>query len=64
MGVVAGVVLRTLGHVSVRSAEYLGYLGKGQLPPSRISITSFREEVVLEGAGRGTEFTSEITALV
>lgn len=49
LAVIAGAVLRTLGHVSVRSAEYLAFLQKGQLPPARISLTSFTEEVVLEG---------------
>ena len=49
LAVIAGAVLRTLGHVAVRSAEYLGYLQKGQLPPARISLTSFTEEVVLDG---------------
>jgi acetyl-CoA carboxylase/biotin carboxylase 1 len=49
LSVIAGAVLRTLGHVAVRSAEYLGYLQKGQLPPARISLTSFTEEVVLDG---------------
>ena len=50
LAVIAGAVLRTLGHVSVRSAEYLAFLQKGQLPPARITLTSFTEEVVLEGA--------------
>ena len=50
LSVIAGAVLRTLGHVAVRSAEYLGYLQKGQLPPARISLTAFTEEVVLDGA--------------
>ena len=50
LAVIAGAVLRTLGHVSVRSAEYLAFLQKGQLPPARISLTSFTEEIVIEGA--------------
>ena len=50
LAVIAGAVLRTLGHVAVRSAEYLGYLQKGQLPPARISLTAFTEEVVLDSA--------------
>ena len=52
LSVIAGAVLRTLGHVAVRSAEYLGYLQKGQLPPARISLTAFTEEVVLDGASK------------
>ena len=50
LAVIAGAGLRTLGHVSVRSAEYLSFLQKGQLPPARISLTSFTEEIVIEGA--------------
>jgi acetyl-CoA carboxylase / biotin carboxylase 1 len=49
LGVISGVVLRAIGQVNIRSAEYLGYLAKGQLPPSRISVTAIRQEVVLEG---------------
>ena len=50
LSVICGTVLRALGRVSSRSAEYLSYLEKGQLPPARISLTSLREEFVVDGA--------------
>ena len=50
LAVVAGAVLRTLGHVSSRVADYLAFLTKGQLPPARISLTSFQEALLLDGA--------------
>ena len=50
LAVAAGAVLRTLGHVSSRVADYLAFLTKGQLPPTRISLTSFQEALVLDGA--------------
>ncbi|PRW58200.1 acetyl- carboxylase 1-like isoform A [Chlorella sorokiniana] len=49
LSVICGTVLRALGRVSSRSAEYLSYLEKGQLPPARISLTSLREEFVVDG---------------
>ena len=49
LSVICGTVLRALGHVSSRSAEYLSYLEKGQLPPARISLTTLREEFVVDG---------------
>ena len=64
LSVIAGAVLRTLGHVAVRSAEYLGYLQKGQLPPARISLTAFTEEVVLDGASaEGPKFPALLALL-
>jgi len=50
LSVICGTVLRALGRVSSRSAEYLSYLEKGQLPPARISLTTLREEFVVDGA--------------
>ena len=47
---ISGALLRTLDFVSARSAEYMGYLEKGQLPPARLTLTSFEESFVLEGA--------------
>ena len=49
LGVIAGALLRTLDVVASGSAEYLGYLEKGQLPPARLSLTSFQHSFVLEG---------------
>lgn len=50
LAVIAGGVLRTMGHVSSRAADFLGYLTKGQLPPTHISLTRFQEALVLDGA--------------
>lgn len=49
LAVIAGGVLRTLNAVSSRAADFLGYLTKGQLPPTHISLTSFQEALVLDG---------------
>lgn len=49
LSVVAGAVLKTMDVVASGSAEYLGYLEKGQLPPARLSLTSFKHTLVLEG---------------
>ena len=49
LAVIGGALLRTLEFVSTRSAEYLGYLEKGQLPPARLTLTAFEESFVLEG---------------
>lgn len=50
LSVIAGAVLRTMHVVASGIAEYLGYLEKGQLPPARLSLTSFQHMLVLEGA--------------
>lgn len=47
--IIAGMLLRSTLLVNSRTAEYVGYLAKGQLPPARISLTRFEEEMVLEG---------------
>ncbi|CAK0731625.1 hypothetical protein CVIRNUC_000020 [Coccomyxa viridis] len=49
LAVISGALLRTLDFVAARSAEYLGYLEKGQLPPARLTLTAFEEAFVLEG---------------
>lgn len=49
LSVICGTVLRALGRISSRSAEYLSYLEKGQLPPARISLTTLHEEFVVDG---------------
>ena len=49
LGVVAGAILKTMDVVASGSAEYLGYLEKGQLPPARLSLTTFQHVLVLEG---------------
>ena len=53
LAVISGALLRTLDFVAARSAEYLGYLEKGQLPPARLTLTAFEEAFVLEGASAG-----------
>ena len=53
LAVISGALLRTLDFVAARSAEYLGYLEKGQLPPARLTLTAFEEAFVLEGAPAG-----------
>ena len=49
LAVISGALLRTLDFVAARSAEYLGYLEKGQLPPARLTLTAFEEAFVLDG---------------
>ncbi len=49
LAVISGALLRTLDFVAARSAEYLGYLEKGQLPPARLTLTAFEESFVLDG---------------
>lgn len=49
LAVIAGALLRALDAAAARSAEYLGYLEKGQLPPARLTLTSFDTEFVLDG---------------
>ena len=49
LAVISGSLLRTLDFVAARSAEYLGYLEKGQLPPARLTLTAFEEAFVLDG---------------
>ena len=49
LAVIAGALLRCLDAVASRSAEYLGYLEKGQLPPARLTLTAFDTEFVVEG---------------
>ena len=67
LAMISGALLRTLDFVSARSAEYMGYLEKGQLPPARLTLTSFEESFVLEGAlpalaWPGSEFTVPLSA--
>ncbi len=49
LAVVSGAALRTLGLVSSRSAAFLDFLGKGQLPPGRVGLTAFQEALVIDG---------------
>ncbi|CAL8465869.1 g5405 [Coccomyxa elongata] len=49
LAVISGALLRTLDFVATRSAEYLGNLEKGQLPPARLTLTAFEESFVLDG---------------
>ena len=50
LGVISGALLRTLGSVGAASADYQGYLEKGQLPPARLTLTRFTHSFVLDGA--------------
>ena len=54
LSIIAGALLRTLDLISSRSAEYMGFLIKGQLPPARLTLTSFEESIVLEGGAMPT----------
>lgn len=49
LSVVCGALLRVIEQVNLRSADYLGFLEKGQLPPARLTLTSFEQQLVLEG---------------
>lgn len=49
LAIISGAVLRTLDWVAARSAEYLGYLEKGQLPPARLTLTALSMSLVLDG---------------
>ncbi len=46
---ICGTIVRALHRIATRSAEYLGYLEKGQLPPARISLVTIVEEFVVDG---------------
>jgi len=50
LAVIAGGLLRCLDTVAAVSAEYLGYLEKGQLPPARLTLTSVPAQFVVDGA--------------
>ncbi len=45
---VAGAVHSATTQVNARTAEYLGFLTKGQIPPASISLTAFEDTFVLE----------------
>jgi len=49
LSVICGALLRVIEQVNLRSADYLGFLEKGQLPPARLTLTSFEQQLVLEG---------------
>ena len=49
LAVIAGALLRCLDEVAAVSAEYLGYLEKGQLPPAKLTLTKFDTAFVLDG---------------
>ncbi len=53
LAVISGALLRCQDQVNTRSGEYLGYLEKGQLPPARLTLTSFTDSLVIEGKPRG-----------
>lgn len=52
LSVICGALLRVIQQVNGRSADYLGFLEKGQLPPAKLTLTSFEEQLVLEGMPR------------
>lgn len=64
LGVISGAVLKTIDAVACRSADYQGYLEKGQLPPARLSLTSFQHSFVLEGAHHTPIQVCGITAYI
>lgn len=49
LSVICGALLRVIEQVNLRSADYLGFLEKGQLPPARLTLISFEQQLVLEG---------------
>ncbi len=49
LAVVCGALLRVVEEASRRAVEYMGFLEKGQLPPARLTLTSFTEDLCLEG---------------
>lgn len=46
---ISGAIVKSLETMSSRSADYLEILSKGQIPPSSMSLTSFEDDVVLDG---------------
>ena len=53
LAAIAGGLLRALDTVAAVSAEYLGYLEKGQLPPARLTLTAFDTAFVIDGMKYG-----------
>ena len=49
LSVISGAALRSLETVTSLSAEFLSYLERGQLPPSRLSLVASTEEFVVDG---------------
>ena len=49
LSVICGALLRSIEQVNTRSADYLSFLEKGQLPPARLTLISFEQQLVLEG---------------
>ncbi|KAK9799384.1 hypothetical protein WJX73_008409 [Symbiochloris irregularis] len=49
LAIISGAVLRTLAWVAARSAEYLGHLQRGQLPPARLTLTTLEIPLVMDG---------------
>ena len=69
LSVICGALLRVIEQVNLRSADYLGFLEKGQLPPARLTLTSFQQQLVLEGTSccslvcAGTVFSAQYSRL-
>lgn len=49
LALISGAIVKSMETMSSRSAEYLEILSKGQIPPSSMSLTSFEDDVVLDG---------------
>ena len=49
ISVVAGAILRTLETIEKDKSQFVQYLEKGHMPPSKLNPTSFKDSFVLEG---------------
>lgn len=49
VAVAAGALRGAMQHSAERRSDYLGYLSKGQIPPSRLSLTSYEESILIDG---------------
>ncbi|GMH43409.1 hypothetical protein BSKO_11331 [Bryopsis sp. KO-2023] len=49
LALMSGAIVSAMETFSSRSADYLELLGKGQIPPSSLSLTHFEDDLVLEG---------------
>ena len=49
LALVSGAVVKAIDTLAARSADYLDLLKKGQIPPSSLSLTQLKEDLVLDG---------------
>jgi len=49
VAVAAGALRGAMQHSAERRSDYLGYLSKGQIPPSRLSLTAYEESILIDG---------------